>query len=77
MERRGADSPTCFVIMPISDVDSYEPGHFGRVYEHVIKPACKAAGLKPIRADEQESRTLTFNEKRFQIFRRRYSFFSI
>ena len=30
---------TCFVIMPISDVDGYEKGHFGRVYEYLIKPA--------------------------------------
>jgi hypothetical protein len=44
--------PVCFVVMPISDVEGYEPGHFGRVYEHIIKPACKIAGLQPIRADE-------------------------
>lgn len=44
--------PTCFVIMPISDVETYDPGHFGRVYEFIIKPACKAAGFKPVRADE-------------------------
>jgi len=42
----------CFVIMPISDVEGYETGHFGRVYEHIIKPACKKAGLRPVRADE-------------------------
>jgi len=44
--------PTCFVIMPISDVETYEAGHFGRVYEHLIKPSCEAAGFKPVRADE-------------------------
>jgi hypothetical protein len=43
---------TCFIIMPISDVEGYDSGHFGRVYEFIIKPACKAAGFKPIRADE-------------------------
>ena len=43
---------TCFVIMPISDVDGYDPGHFTRVYEHLIKPACEQAGFKPDRADE-------------------------
>lgn len=42
----------CFVIMPISDSADYAPGHFGRVYEFVIKPACIAAGFKPMRADE-------------------------
>jgi hypothetical protein len=43
---------TCFVIMPFSDMDGYEPGHFGRVYEHLIRPACVAAGFEPIRGDE-------------------------
>ena len=35
---------TCFVIMPISDVDGYEKGHFIRVYDYLIKPACEIAG---------------------------------
>ena len=38
--------------MPISDVDGYDVGHFGRVYEFIIKPACKNTGFKPVRADE-------------------------
>jgi hypothetical protein len=38
--------------MPFSDMDGYEPGHFGRVYEHLIRPACIDAGLQPIRGDE-------------------------
>lgn len=42
----------CFVIMPISDSEEYPSGHFGRVYEHIIKPACELAGFKPIRADD-------------------------
>lgn len=42
---------TCFVIMPIADMDGYEPGHFTRVYEHLIKPACIKAGYTPHRAD--------------------------
>lgn len=46
------EKKTCFVIMPISDVDGYDPGHFTRVYEHLIKPACEQAGFKPERADE-------------------------
>jgi hypothetical protein len=46
------DKNNCFVIMPISDPSSYEKGHFGRVYEHLIKPACEQAGLSPLRADE-------------------------
>ncbi|MES2650018.1 MAG: hypothetical protein V4717_24285 [Bacteroidota bacterium] len=43
---------TCFVIMPITDSEPYKKGHFGRVYEHLIKPACVLAGFEPIRADE-------------------------
>lgn len=43
---------TCFVIMPISDNSNYPSGHFNRVYEFIIKPACETAGFLPIRADE-------------------------
>ena len=43
---------TCFIIMPITDPDGYEKGHFGRVYEYIIKPACSLTNLLPIRADE-------------------------
>lgn len=42
----------CFIIMPISDIEGYEPGHFRRVYEYIIKPACKNAGFIPVRADD-------------------------
>lgn len=44
--------PICFVIMPISDVHGYEPGHFARVYEHLLKPAIITAGYNPVRADD-------------------------
>lgn len=46
------DIHSCFVIMPIADMPGYESGHFHRVYNHLIKPACSHAGFKPIRADE-------------------------
>lgn len=39
--------------MPISDQDGYEKGHFTRVYQHLIKPACEKAGFKAIRADDE------------------------
>lgn len=45
-------SKSCFVIMPISDVEGYDAGHFDRVYDHLIKPACEKAGFSPIRADK-------------------------
>jgi hypothetical protein len=46
---------TCFVLMPISDQASYDPGHFNRVYEYLIKPACEAEDLETVRADEVRS----------------------
>jgi len=42
----------CFIIMPISDQEGYEKGHFKQVYEDIFKPACQKAGYTPIRADE-------------------------
>lgn len=36
----------CFVMMPISDVDGYPPGHFIEVYEQLIAPAVSAAGYE-------------------------------
>lgn len=41
----------CFVIMPISDVPDYPSGHFSRVFNHIIVPACKKVGYQAIRAD--------------------------
>jgi hypothetical protein len=46
------EKPVCFVIMPISDVPGYDAGHFGRVYEHLLKPAIVEAGYMPVRADD-------------------------
>lgn len=39
-------------MMPISDMEGYSEGHFSRVYEHIIRPACVIAELDPIRADD-------------------------
>lgn len=47
-----SENQTCFVIMPISDPETYEVGHFERVYEHLLEPACEDAGFNPIRADK-------------------------
>src|ERR1044072_8988968 len=46
---------TCFVIMPFSDPPGYESGHFLRVFNALIAPACERAGLTPIRADSVAS----------------------
>ena len=45
----------CFAIMPISDPEGYETGHFQRVYEDIIVPGAKAAGYRSIRADENKA----------------------
>jgi len=42
----------CFIIMPIADHSDYKNGHFKRVYEDILAPACKAAGYKPVRAND-------------------------
>jgi hypothetical protein len=41
---------SCFVIMPISDVEPYPSGHWARVYQHLIEPACRSAGYEPVLA---------------------------
>jgi|WetSurMetagenome_2_1015567.scaffolds.fasta_scaffold67374_1 hypothetical protein len=51
-------SKKCFVIMPISDVDGYIPGHFDRVFDYLIKPACERAGFEAIRADKTSKANL-------------------
>jgi hypothetical protein len=43
---------TCFIMMPSSSADSYEPGHFKRVYEYIVRPACKNAGFEPVREED-------------------------
>ena len=48
----------CFVIMPISDPEDYEPGHFKCVYEDILIPAIKEAGYTPKRADDDKSSSM-------------------
>ena len=43
---------TCFVIMPFSDPDGYECGHFRNIYEYTFAPAIRAAGYEPLRIDD-------------------------
>ena len=48
-----ADSlPECFVVMPVTDPEQYDPGHFRRVFEDIFVPACAAAGYRAVRADD-------------------------
>lgn len=46
------ENKDCFVIMPISDTDGYDKGHFSRVYEDIIKPAVANTEFSVTRADE-------------------------
>ena len=46
------DNKECFVIMPLSEVEGYDKGHFQTVYEDLIKPAVENAGYNPMKADE-------------------------
>lgn len=52
------DLPECFVIMPISELEGYPQGHFRRVYEDILSPACLNAGFKAFRADDSKSTNL-------------------
>lgn len=54
----GDKTKECFVVMPISDSDGYETGHFQHVYNDIIMPACEMSGFKPVRADEVKQTNL-------------------
>jgi hypothetical protein len=41
----------CFIIMPPGEPSGYLQGHFNRVYDYVVVPACGAAGYWPTRSD--------------------------
>ena len=46
------EKKTCFVIMPFSDPEGYEPGHFRSIYKYTFEPAIRAAGYDPLRIDD-------------------------
>ena len=52
------DKEDCFIIMPIGDVDGYPKGHFGHVYNNIIRPSCEMCGYKAIRGDEVKETNL-------------------
>ena len=57
------ENKDCFIIMPIADADGYPKGHFGHVYENIIKPSCEKSGYKAVRADEVKETNLIHLEK--------------
>ncbi len=52
------DRKVCFVIMPFSDPEGYEKGHFKKIYEQIFKPAIEDAGYTAFRMDENSESTL-------------------
>jgi hypothetical protein len=42
----------CFIIMPPHDPEGYPKGHVNRVYQYIIVPACRVAGVTPIRVGD-------------------------
>jgi hypothetical protein len=55
---KNKDKEMCFVIMPFSDPEDYEKGHFTKIYEQLIKPAIEEAGYEPHREDDDSGSTL-------------------
>ncbi|QHT65850.1 hypothetical protein GXP67_03795 [Rhodocytophaga rosea] len=55
----------CLVIMPVADSTPYESGHFKRVYEYIIKPACAKAGLMAYKLEDvQRTNHIVINKLR-------------
>lgn len=50
--------PTCFVIMPFTDPDGYEKGHFRKIYDQLFVPAIERAGYIPHRVDDEIQSTM-------------------
>lgn len=44
----------CFVIMPFTDPDGYDQGHFLKIYNQIFVEAIKEAGYEPYRVDENK-----------------------
>jgi len=40
----------CYIIMPPGESSAYSQGHFNRVYDYIVVPACRAAGYWPTRS---------------------------
>ena len=45
----------CYIIMPISDPEGYDEGHFKDVYKYLFDPAIRDAGYVPKRADDEKA----------------------
>ena len=61
----------CFVIMPISDPDGYDKGHFESVYKDIFAPAIEKAGYTPHRVDE-DARSGLIQARLLKTYKRAY-----
>lgn len=43
---------SCLILMPIAEPEGYAKGHFNRVYQYIISPACRQAGCSPARIQD-------------------------
>lgn len=50
--------PECFIVMPITDPNGYDKGHFEKVYQDIISVSCENAGFMAVRADEVKQTNL-------------------
>jgi|GEM_PF-1811146 len=50
--------PECFAIMPVSDPEGYEKGHFRHVYDDLVCPACDRAGFSAVLASDVKETNL-------------------
>jgi len=41
----------CLVFVPLNDPIGYSAGHFNRIYDYIIVPACKSVNVTPVRSD--------------------------
>jgi hypothetical protein len=55
IENKTGSKQVCFVIMPISDPEGYQQGHFKKIYNDIFYPAIDQAGFKPYRADDSKA----------------------
>jgi hypothetical protein len=42
----------CYIITPVKDPEGYAQGHVDRVFQYILVPACRLAGLTPTRASD-------------------------
>ena len=57
-EKQSGNMKECLVMMPFTEPAGYAQGHFKRVYDYLIKPACEKAGFKAKRVDENAKTSL-------------------